>query len=195
HVLLGGLAGIAVVLVRQGEVLAARSLGLPVFFAEAVQTLPLMGRERPPVTLLWQLPDTPLQGLLLLLALVLFQRLLPPGWLAALGLTALGTVAVVDWQRAALLNWAGQGLGIALLVLALSRWGLLAVLAALFFAAVLFALPISRHLGAWYAGSTLTALGALAALAVTAYVLACRGYLEARPARRTAPPRPTRRPH
>ncbi len=172
HVLLGGLAGVAGILVVQAERLAAVSLDLPLFFPEAVPMLPLLGRERPPATILLQVPDLLLQALLVLLALVLFQRLLRSGFLAGLALMALVTLAVVDWQRASLMTWTAQALGVALVVLALARWGLLAALATFFFQSVLSFLPITRHLGAWYAGGTLMALGLLAALAVAGYVLA-----------------------
>src|SRR5262245_41686759 len=74
HVLLGGLLGVAVVLVKQCETLAAGLLGLPVFFPEAVYLLPLW--DYPPATLLLELTSALRQGPLVLLALVLFQKLL-----------------------------------------------------------------------------------------------------------------------
>jgi len=172
HVLLGGLLGVAVALVEQGETLAAGLLGLPVFFPEAVYLVPLW--DRPPAALLLQLPYALRQGPLVLLALVLFQKLLRRGWLASAVLVVLATLATADWQRAALLTWASRALVAFLVVLALSRWGLLATLALLFFAGVLTGQPISRHLGAWHGGATITALATLAALAVAACVLATR---------------------
>jgi serine/threonine-protein kinase len=174
HVLLGGLAGVVGVLLLQGERLATDWLNLPLFFPEGMQSLPLLGRERPPATVLLQIPDTLLQGLLVLLVLVLFQRLLRRGWLASLAVVALVTVAIVDWQGASLLTWACQALGAGLVVLALARWGLLAALAAIFFEGVLSNLPISHHLGTWYASATVTAVGLLAGLAVAGYVLSAR---------------------
>jgi serine/threonine-protein kinase len=182
HVLLGGLVGVAGVLLQQGERLAADALDLPLFFPEALQAVGLLGRERPLATLLVQVSDLLLQGLLLLLILVLLQRLLRRGWLAGLVVVALATLALVDWQRASWLTWTGQALGAALIVLALVRWGLLAVLATLFFESVLLSLPVSRDLGAWYAGGSLTAVGLLAALAVAGYVLATRQASPAAPA-------------
>src|SRR5262249_51053901 len=170
HVLLGGLLGVAVVLVKQGETLAAGLLGLPVVFPEAGYLLPLWGH--PPATLLLELTSALRQGPLVLLALVLFQKLLRRGWLASAVLVALATLATADWQRAALLTWASRALVAFLVVLALSRWGLLATLALLFFAGVLTGQPISRHLGAWHGGATLTAPAAPSPPAPAAPVLA-----------------------
>jgi serine/threonine-protein kinase len=175
HVLLGGLAGVALVLLRQGETLAGASLGLPLFFSDAVPMLKLAGNDRPLAAVLLQLPDTLLSGLLGLLALVLLHWLLRRGWLAGLALTALVTPGMVDWQRASLLTWMAQGLDVGLVVLALTRWGLLAALAALLFSNVLTCLPITRHLGAWYASGTLTVLAVLAALAITSWTCSRAG--------------------
>src|SRR5262249_47194998 len=108
HVLLGGLLGVAVVLGEQCEALAPGPLGLPVFSPGARYLLPLW--DHPPAALLQQLPPALRQGPLVLLALVLFQRVLRRGWLASAVLVVLATLATSDWQRATLLTWASRAL-------------------------------------------------------------------------------------
>ncbi len=107
-------------------------------------------------------------GLVLLFILFLFRILLRSQWAAAALFVLLLASFTGLGDESFLVGIINALIGIAY-VFVLMRFGLLAVVAELFFEDLLLNFPITPHLSAWYAGIGLTGLGLLFALTLFAF--------------------------
>lgn len=170
-VLLGGLAGVLVIVIQRVEWLVPGWLGSAPRSPHASLSVALLGGRKVWGTILE--PSVLLAPLLLLLTLTVLLFLLRRNWLAAAG--TLVVWVIMDG------HWAGGGPAIvqiaalaetvvvwAILLFTLIRLGLLAVVAAFFFLEMLQKWPLTLDTSVWFSGSSLIAALVLAAIAVVA---------------------------
>ncbi len=170
-VLLGGLAGVLVIVIQRVEWFVPGWLGSAPRSPHASLSVALLGGRKVWGTILE--PSVLLAPLLLLLTLTVLLFLLRRNWLAAAG--TLVVWVIMDG------HWAGGGPAIvqiaalaetvvvwAILLFTLIRLGLLAVVAAFFFLEMLQKWPLTLDTSVWFSGSSLIAALVLAAIAVVA---------------------------
>ena len=116
------------------------------------------------------------QALLLTFLFFLLRALFRNQWIAAAAFTTL-IVSVTPAQAVnhPLLGVALNAIGAALVIFITIRFGLLAVMAALFAMSMLLQFPTTMDLSTWYAGTTLFAYAAVLALAGYAFQTAVAG--------------------
>jgi serine/threonine protein kinase len=116
------------------------------------------------------------QALLLLFLFFLLRALFRNQWIAAVAFTVLVVlVTPANPVNHPLIGAALNATGAALVIFISIRFGLLAVMAALFALSVLVAFPATTDLSTWYAGSTLFAYATVLALAGYAFQTAVAG--------------------
>jgi hypothetical protein len=155
-ILIGGIFGIATVLVLQLDALLPTWLGLP----QSVPKLPgagydlgeLLGLRYKLGTVINILLSSVALGLVLLVLLLLLRVALRIPWLASLAFFALVTaVYAASSSYDTFSPWVTGAILALATVLVLTRVGLVAVIVGQFVRAVLMANPITADFGAWYA--------------------------------------------
>jgi len=167
--LFGGLAGIIMVLVKQGDTLLpgwlAQPLPCPLLPGAGFELGEMMGLRYKVGILVEQLLVSISVGLLLLLIMLVFRIALKRKKVAALLFWAVVTLLhAVSTDYDTFLPWLTSGLLAAGVVLVLTRIGLLALIVALFVKSILLSSPLTLHPAAWYFPTSSLAVAAVIAL-------------------------------
>ncbi|HKV25932.1 MAG TPA: serine/threonine-protein kinase [Candidatus Acidoferrum sp.] len=115
-----------------------------------------------------------LYGLLIFFLFFLLRLVVRKDWIAALVVIVLGGVTSTGGDYWVVTFVASLVIWLSILVI-LRRYGLLAVIVGLMVQNVLIVFPMTSHLSAWYGGSALVGLVAVAALAVFSFYRALAG--------------------
>ncbi len=168
-VLVGAALGAVVAAIGVLFPLLDRTVGAGTRLPEQTHLAPLNGLRQALGTLLNDLPGAIFGGMLILFLWFLFRRLLRSQWVT-------GTVLVVVLASSVFgqgdLSWIGIIFSVVpsvLFVLALVRFGLLTLMAALIFSIGISNLPISLASSAWWSQASWINLTLLAALAIWAF--------------------------
>ncbi|UCF68007.1 MAG: serine/threonine protein kinase [Acidobacteriota bacterium] len=171
-ILLGALAGVVVIVLQRLEWLVPPLLGVAPSIPCGACSEALLGGTKPLADLLH--PKLLADPLFILLFLTIFRFVLRKRRLAVAGAFVFFVLLDSHWYPDHL---AGAAIGSALiqvllvwslLLLLLTRAGLLSLVSAFFFSRVLQCWPVTLDVSAWYAGSSLTLLALLGAVATLA---------------------------
>ncbi|MDQ5835535.1 MAG: serine/threonine protein kinase [Acidobacteriota bacterium] len=163
-ILVGALFGFTTVIVGFLQVLTPQWLGMPAR-APAVSLLTgLEGTQYVIALLSKQVVNALITPAALLLLLLIFSIILRRWWAAVGAVFILITLISVLASEHPALDWAFAAANVALILLVLLRFGLLACVFMQFFALVFYFFPMTTDFSAWYAGSTTFTLVAVIAL-------------------------------
>jgi serine/threonine-protein kinase len=173
--LLGVLGGVAVRLVQELNVGVPSWLGLPSVRLLPPRDLPLLGGRKAAGQLLTDTVSALQIGLILVLSLLLLRVVLRSPRLAGGVYVVSSTLLFAPTSGHPSVSWLLTGMGAIIIVLVVLRLGLLAGVVLHFVLYVLIHFPVTANLEAWYAGSGLFALAAVAGLAVYGYFTSLAG--------------------
>jgi hypothetical protein len=174
-VLLGCAAGPVLAVIGFVSILVPGWLGLAPNIVPADVIGVAYGLQRVVPLLVWRLGQSVITGLASLFLLFLLRLMLRSPWMAA---TAWVLLISVPWSLASGPFWVSLLVTAVLngvFVLLLLRVGLLSMVAAFYTMGLFVMFPVTGELSAWYAGAGVTALLALAALAVFGFTTALAG--------------------
>jgi len=177
--LVGGLFGLAGVMLQTVRYFGATWFGGPPPAPARAADITFLGVRYDLVQLLQIVISALLQPLFSVVILLILLSLLRRRWLAVAAFFVIlgGTLVLASVQRGGNL-WADAGywaLFVAGLLFVLLRFGLLALVFALFYMLLLSTYPLTYDVSAWYFDSSLFALGIAAALAVYGYYVTMAG--------------------
>jgi len=174
-ILIGGLFGVAVILVSQVGHLAPSWLGMPQKPPSAEDLSDGLGQGHRFVGIFFdRLRGSLGLAMAALFLLLLLRLLLRKQWLAV-GVWVVLLAVLFREEGQSLLGLLFSGLIAVLLILVLIRFGLLSLTVAFFVASVFFYSPITLDFSAWYAGRSLFALLFFATLAAYGFHTALAG--------------------
>ena len=175
-ILIGGLAGVARVVLDLLYHLAPGWFGLALQAFHPLTPETLRG-ARSFLPVLFGIAGFSIGTSLILCFLILLLRIVVrKQMLAAAVLTLVMTGAQATGAGNPLINLTYSGLGAAILIFTLTRFGLLALIVSTFLSTVLLQCPITLDASAWYAGAGLFGLLSVAALAAYGFTIALAGH-------------------
>jgi serine/threonine-protein kinase len=175
-ILIGGLAGVARVVLDLLYHLSPGWFGLALQAFHPLTPETLRGARSLPTVLFWIGGFSIGTSLILCFLILLLRIVMRRPMAAAVVLTLVMTGAQATGAGNPLINLTYSGLGAAILVFTLTRFGLLALIVSTFLCTVLLQYPITLDASAWYAGAGLFGLLSVAALAVYGFAIALAGH-------------------
>lgn len=172
--LIGAAVGVFWTILVGLAVLIADWLGVPAELRKTTVPSTLLGARFLGAQFLHEQQNSVAAGLYFLLAMLLLRSLLRNQWLAG-GLFVLIFAVVFRPETLSYVYWFTAGIIFVSWVFLLTRYGLLTWIAAFVCFSLLVALPITADFAAWYWGSSLFALAAVAALGVYGFYTSLAG--------------------